>query len=77
MNPNFISLPFCLLILTGCSGEGRAGHCFHIIFVIIPLGIILYLLNNKIDDLSDSLFKLEGKINTLSYKVDKDKNSNK
>ena len=68
---------FCLLILTGCSGEGGAGYWFHIIFVMIPLGIILYLLDNKIDDISDSLFKLEGKINTLSYKVDKDKNSNK
>jgi len=77
MNLNLISLSFCLLILTGCSGEGGAGYGFHIIFVIIPLGIILYLLNNKIDDISDSLFKLEGKITSLSSKVEKDKNSDK
>ena len=71
MNPNFISLTFCLLILTGCSSEGGAGHWFHILFVIVPLGFILYLLNKKIDDISESLFNIEGQISKLNPKFEK------
>ena len=71
MNPNFISLSFCLLILTGCSSEGGAGHWFHILFVIVPLGFILYLLNKKIDDVSESLFKIEAQMSKLSSKLEK------
>ena len=71
MNPNFISLSFCLLILTGCSSEGGAGHWFHILFVIVPLGFILYLLNKKIDDISEYLFKIEAQMSKLSSKLEK------
>ena len=52
--PNFIFLSFCLLTFTGFSGEGGAGHWFHILFVIVLLGFILHLLNKKIDDISES-----------------------
>ena len=71
MNPNFISLSFCLLILTRCSSEGGAGHWFHILFVTVPLGFILYLLNKKIDDVSESLFKIEAQMSKLSSKLEK------
>jgi len=69
--PNFIFLSFCLLTFTGFSGEGGAGHWFHILFVIVPIGFILYLLNKKIDDISESLFKIEAQIYKLTSKLEK------
>lgn len=57
--------------LSGCSGGSGAGHWFHILFIMIPLGFILYFINKKIDDISESLFKLEGQISQLASKSDK------
>ncbi len=78
---NSVILTALLLItitLTGCSGRNGAGHWFHILFVIIPLGFILYLLNQKVNELSKSLFKIEGKLSQLASKLDKsDKNQKK
>ncbi len=59
------------LALTGCSGGNGAGHWFHILFVIIPFGIALYFLNKKVDDISKSLFKIEGQLSQIATKVDK------
>lgn len=59
------------LSLTGCSGGNGAGHWFHILFVLIPFGITLYFLNKKVDDISKSLFKIEGQLSLLATKADK------
>jgi len=66
-----ITLCTLTIALSSCSGGNGAGHWFHIVFVIIPLGFILYLLNKKIDDVSESLFKIEGQISKLTSKLDK------
>jgi len=52
-------------------GAGGAGHWFHILFVIVLLGFILHLLNKKIDDISESLFKIEGQISKLTSKLER------
>ncbi len=58
MNLKLLITLFTLTIaLSGCSSGNGAGHWFHILFVIVPVGFILYILNKKIDDISESLFK--------------------
>jgi len=72
MNLNLLIILFTLTIaLSGCSGGNGAGHWFHILFVIVPVGFILYILNKKIDDISESLFKIEGQISKLTSKPEK------
>ena len=75
---NTVLLMF-LLLLNGCSGQGSgAGHWFHIIFIMIPAGIALYIINRKIDELRDAVSRQDDKISNLSNKIDKDnKKSNK
>ena len=78
-------MPFiiCLMILiplliTGCSGNGGgAGHWFHILFIIIPAGIYLYMINKKLDALQDFVSKQADTISNLSARIDKDKKAGK
>ncbi|NIP32210.1 MAG: hypothetical protein GTN99_10495 [Candidatus Dadabacteria bacterium] len=72
-----ITLTLITLTITGCSGSGGAGHWFHILFVLIPLGISLYFLNKKVDDISKSLFKVEGQISQLASKLERSEDKNK
>jgi hypothetical protein len=67
----FLTVFTVMIALSGCSGGNGAGHWFHILFVIVPLGFIFYFLNKKIDKLSESLFKIEGKISQLTSKLEK------
>ncbi len=72
MNLKLLITLFTLTIaLSGCSGGNGAGHWFHILFVIVPVGFILYILNKKIDDISESLFKIEGQISKLTSNPEK------
>ena len=73
MNLKLLITLFTLtIVLSGCSGGNGAGHWFHILFVIVPVGYILYTLNKKIDDIGDSLFKIEDRLSNLSSKSEKD-----
>ena len=65
-----ITLIIATFTLAGCSGGNGAGHWFHILFVLVPLGIAFYSLNKKVDDISKSLFKIEGRLSQLASKVD-------
>lgn len=68
-------IPF---IITGCSGNGGgAGHWFHIIFIIIPAGISLYVINKKLDNLHEAVSKQNDKISNLSSRLDKNTKSGK
>lgn len=72
MNLKLLITLFTLTIaLSGCSSGNGAGHWFHILFVIVPVGFILYILNKKIDDISESLFKIEGQISKLTSNPEK------
>lgn len=59
------------LLLAGCSGDFGAGYWFHILFVLVPFGYMLYKLNRKAGEISESLFKLEGKVDQLSSRIKK------
>lgn len=63
-----------ILLGAGCSGNAGtgAGHWFHILFIIIPAGIFLYLTNRKIDVLSDSISKMDDKLSTMSSRLEKE-----
>jgi len=68
-------IPFTI---TGCSGNGGgAGHWFHIIFISIPAGISLYVINKKLDYLHDAVSKQDNKISNLSSRLDKNTKSGK
>ena len=72
MNLKLLIILFTLTIaLSGCSGGNGAGHWFHILFIIVPVGVILYILNKKIDEISESLFKIEDKISHTTSKMEK------
>ena len=67
-----------LITVTGCSGNGGgAGHWFHILFIIIPLGIFLYVINNKLDNIEKSISIEKDKISTLISQINKDQESKK
>ena len=72
MNPTVLITFFAVTIaLSGCTGGNGAGHWFHMLFIIIPVGFILYILNKKIDEISDSLVKIEDKISNIASNVEK------
>ena len=72
MNPTvLITFVAVTIALSGCTGGNGAGHWFHMLFIIIPVGFILYILNKKIDEISDSLVKIEDKISNIASNVEK------
>ncbi len=59
------------LMLTGCAGGGSGpGYWFQFILIVIPIFILGYLMINRFDNLNDSIFSLETKLNKLSERLD-------
>lgn len=70
---------FTILALTGCSGNngGGAGYWFHIIFIMLPAGISLYLINKKLDSLNETVNRQADKLSNIYSLIDKVKKTGK
>jgi hypothetical protein len=61
----------------GCTGGSTPGYWFQTLLIVIPIFALGYVLLNRLDNLSDSIFSIERKLNELNEKMDQIEKSGK
>lgn len=72
-----LSLSTIAAMPIGCAGSSTPGYWFQTILIVIPIFVLGYLLINRLDNLNDSIFSIERKINELSNKMNQIEKSGK